>query len=306
MPTLTQPAIGSTAWGGDMNANLQALQTQLTNAMQGRVAFVSSTQIALQRYVGDTVEVGGLNVSIGSGGIALNTTDNLITSTGADAGAAMAASSLYYVYLSNSSASPFPTQLRASTTAPTFLNGVKYLGASGNAANWRFVGWVRTNASTQFQDDITGRLVVNYYNRLDKHLMANPGYVNDNADTTYAMSGNWAKANGGTNSTISLISNGEDASFIQVQAIYNTGAGQTAHAGPGIDGTAPTKIGSGYTSTVQTITVNDSQVLSEGYHTVDLYLATTGAGTVLFYADRSRLGAASDPRCSLILGIVKA
>src|SRR5437016_14441337 len=112
MPTLTQPAIGSTAWGTDMNNNLQVLQNQLTNAMQGRLQADSTTQMSLQRYSGDTVEVNGLNVSIGTSGITRLTTDNLITSTGADAGAAMAVSTLYYVYLSNANASPFPSQLR--------------------------------------------------------------------------------------------------------------------------------------------------------------------------------------------------
>jgi len=82
MPNLTQPVVGSTAWGTDMNANLQTLQNQLTNAMQGRIARASATQIALLRYIGDTVEVKGLNVSIGAGGIALNTTDHLIDSSG--------------------------------------------------------------------------------------------------------------------------------------------------------------------------------------------------------------------------------
>ncbi len=71
MPTLAQPAIGSTAWGADMNSNLQVLQNQLTNAMQGRIARVSATQVALQQYNGNTVEVYGLNVTIGSSGILL-------------------------------------------------------------------------------------------------------------------------------------------------------------------------------------------------------------------------------------------
>jgi hypothetical protein len=62
-----------------MNNNLQVLQNQLTNAMQGRIQRDSATQISLQRYTGDTVEVNGLNVSIGSSGLSRLTTDNLIT-----------------------------------------------------------------------------------------------------------------------------------------------------------------------------------------------------------------------------------
>ncbi len=306
MPTMTQPAIGSTSWGTDMNNNLQVLQNQLTNAMQGRVGYVSTTSIRLDRYTGDTVEVNGLNVSIGSGGLTLNSTDNLLSSDGTNSGGSMAASTLYYVYVSNANASYAPSSLRASATQYTTLNGVRYLAASGNGANWRFVGWVRTNSSTQFADSETQRFVINYYNRLDKMLFVCPAYANDNAVTSYTASGNWAKAHSGTDSTVAFISNGEDVSFIQIQAVYDTAASQNPHAGPGIDSTAPTKMGSGYSNTVQTITVNDSQVLSEGYHTVDLYLATSG-GAITFYADRGRIGGASvDVKATFLTAIIKA
>src|SRR5258708_2824303 len=82
MPTLTQPAIGNTAWGTQMNTNLQVLQNQLTNAMQGRLQRDSATQISLQRYSGDTVEVNGLNVSIGASGLARVSTDHIIDGSG--------------------------------------------------------------------------------------------------------------------------------------------------------------------------------------------------------------------------------
>ena len=56
---------------------------------------------------------------------------------------------IYYVYLSNSSASPFPSQLRLSKTAPT----EGYLAASGNGANWRCVGMVHLDENGQFATD---------------------------------------------------------------------------------------------------------------------------------------------------------
>src|SRR5688572_2238125 len=111
---------------------------------QGRMQALGANQLVLQRYGGDVVEVNGENVSLGASGIALLPTDSLITSTGADNESGMAAATLYYIYVSNSSASPFPSDLRASEVPPTFRNGIKYLGLSDNAANWRFVGWVRT------------------------------------------------------------------------------------------------------------------------------------------------------------------
>lgn len=70
--------------------------------------------------------------------------DNLIDAAGADASATPSASTLYYAYISNSAALPFPEELRLSATTPT--NG--YLG-SGNAAEWRFVGAAYLDGSTQ-------------------------------------------------------------------------------------------------------------------------------------------------------------
>ena len=46
----------------------------------------STTQISLQRYGGDDVEINGELVDPGSGGIACLTTDNLLSSTGTDSG----------------------------------------------------------------------------------------------------------------------------------------------------------------------------------------------------------------------------
>ena len=235
MPTLTQPALGSTAWGTQMNTNLQVLQNQLTNGMQGRIARVSATQIALQRYTGDTVEVNGLNVSMGSSGVALNTTDNLVTSTGADSGGAMAASTLYYVYLSNSNASPFATQLRASTTAPTAFNGIRYLGTSGNAANWRFIGYVRTDANTNFQDSDTQRFVVNYYNRIQKRLFLCPGYTNASTDTTWAIPSSWTRWNASASPMVEFLSNGEDHVEVGALACMFVTNGFRQHVGLGVD-----------------------------------------------------------------------
>ena len=55
-----------------------------------------------------------------SSDLTLLTTDNLLAADGTDASAAMAVSTLYAIYASNSSASYAPSDLRASATTPTY------------------------------------------------------------------------------------------------------------------------------------------------------------------------------------------
>lgn len=216
-------------------------QSLYQNIFQGRIQLDSTTQISLQRYNGDYVEVNGEIVSIGSSGKDLLTGHKLIDNTGAHAAAGMVASTLYYVYLSNSSATDSPLRLRASTTAPSKVNGVYYLGTSGNALNWRFVGWVYTNASINFQDQegtlggtvagntLPRRWVVNYYNRIWKRMMLCPSYSDGGSATSYNASTttDWLELNasGTANAHMSYINNGEDSpTFISHWEATNTGS----------------------------------------------------------------------------------
>ena len=122
----------------------------------GRLARNSTTQVQIEA-VSDThnfVFVNGERVSLASA-IVCNTGDYLVAADGSDSGVAVSASTKYYAYLSNSIVSPFfaPLDLRLSVTAPT--NG--YLGEDGDAENWRYVGLVYTNSSSQFTDFSTVR-----------------------------------------------------------------------------------------------------------------------------------------------------
>lgn len=78
------------------------------------------------------------------------TPHSLISVTGADTGLLPFASTLYYVYISNSQATFAPLSLRLSATSPT--NG--YLDNSGNANNWRWVGAVKVDASVSVTSDV--------------------------------------------------------------------------------------------------------------------------------------------------------
>lgn len=105
-------------------------------------------QIGPKGALRDTIAVNNELVSVATP-FTCDTTDNLITAIGADAGSGPSASTLYYAYVSNSQASFAPSDLRLSATAPT----AGYLAGSGNGAHWRFVGAVATDGSTQLAAD---------------------------------------------------------------------------------------------------------------------------------------------------------
>lgn len=267
----------------------------LANTFQGRIERTSATVVTLNRYNGDLVVVNNVEVAIGTSGIALATTDNLITATGADAGAAMAASTLYYVYVSNSSASFAPSDLRASATAPSRVSGVYYLGTSGNALNWRFVGYVRTSSATEFVDTETDRGVSNYYNRRPLTLRLRPGYVDDNLVTTYVFAAaNFTAVNGGTGATMSFIANGEDAVTAHLSANFSSAAGSNGRMGLGIDSTTQPENAQVCDSALALETTPPLTITpAQGYHTISM-LIQSGGVSVTVYADHSRLGAAAD------------
>lgn len=280
MPAMNKPSAGDTDWTTEINDNWSALENQLKDAFQGRLQLDATTQVSLRRYNGDVVEVNGKNVSLGAGGIALTKDDNLITSTGADAGAAMAASTLYYVYLANADASPFSADLRASATAPSSYNGVKYLGTSGNAANWRFVGWVRANGSTQFVDSESQRWVVNHYNR-----RALPLVVTDSTSSWTYTTATYRSWNNSTSNRVEFIANGEDPVVLHFHSnAFNSGAFRFG-VGIGLDSTSVNAAGVfpiGGVNNVVTAQAFFSSASTEGYHYLQLLEISEASGTTTF------------------------
>lgn len=115
----------------------------------------STIQIQLEALRAGThnfVVVAGEKVDI-SAPKTYSTSETLLSGTGTNTLATPSALTKYYVYLSNSVASYAPSSLRLSSINHT--SG--YLAASGNGANWRYVGLVWTNSSTQF--DTVGSVV---------------------------------------------------------------------------------------------------------------------------------------------------
>ncbi len=95
---------------------------------------------------GESVDISS-NVDCIVGASAANT----INSSGADSGSAPANSTLHHTYLSNSRISAaLQNKLRLSTTAP---NAKGYLGISGDAKEWRYVGSVFLNGGKQITDE---------------------------------------------------------------------------------------------------------------------------------------------------------
>ncbi|TXH54516.1 MAG: hypothetical protein E6Q97_10825 [Desulfurellales bacterium] len=182
----------------DLNAAVNLLSA-------GRLEYQSATQLRLNAWAGQYLDVGGeiQTVDGSTAGCQLAPTDNLISSSGTDAGAAMAANTTYYVYRSNSTASFAASDLRASATAPTNFRGDKYLATSGNGAKWRYVGMLRTNGSTQFSNSL---LVVSWLNRRLRRAIGK-----DTTDSWAYTTGSWRGANNGnSNWKIEFLSNGVD------------------------------------------------------------------------------------------------
>lgn len=276
---------------------------------QARMQRDSATQISLQRYKGRDIEINGKMLDPGAGGIAMATTDNRIDGTGADAGAALAALTLYYIYVSNEDATTFPSDLRASTVAPSLFNGVQYLGTSGNALNWRYVGMVYPNASTEFEDSLKKRFIANYYNRQRKPLQTTPAYVNDGLATSISFTSlTYAELNGGTDDFVEFITHGEDAvELILDGAWFHSLTTESGNAGIGRSSTSQP-----YKATRQAFTtankqhsfsVSDLWNPVRGRHSAHM-LFSTSAATLSVNTDLNRDGASNDPRCTTISGHV--
>ena len=254
--------------------------------------------LKLVQYSGNKVVVSGLTVVVPQTGLARNIGDNLINPIGADTGAPPAASTLYYVYVSNKRASFSPSSIRLSAQAPIFVNGVKYLGNAGNALNWRFVGWVRPNATPLFESSLKNRWIVNYYNRFALRLFTCPGYVNNNVTTKYVFNpGNFAPVHGGVDDHLSFISNGEDSVEYLFNAATDNIAGATQPSwaigvGEDSDTTPAVVVVSTYPFDAnafnQSQACGKSTLLSEGAHVLSMLMNVVSSGVNVFADSRKK------------------
>lgn len=270
----------------------------------GRLVAASGTVLDLRPFLGQLITVRDRQLLLQGTGVSNDiTADNLITATGADAAALPVAGSIYHVYVSESEAFPFPLSLRLSSTAPTAIDGINYLGAADNAARWLHCGWVRLSAGGQLVNTRTQRYVVNRYNQVFVPAECTPNYQDDNADDTWSInSAAWATVTvvNGTNS-FSFLGDGSSLELDLFTTLLTPDVAQTAQVGIGVSvnggattmaaacrfaaGAATAPVPGGCRTVIDTV---------EG----SLYTVTFRAqcvGTAVFLADMVRNGAAADP-----------
>jgi hypothetical protein len=271
----------------------------------GRLA-LSGADVAYETDVGTQIEINGEMVLCSSVNVCL-VTDETIDGNGDMSGLVPAGVTRHYAYVSNSRATSNALCVRLSLVAPTTYREFLYLGASGNAANWRFVGWVGTTSAPAFQDSESGRLVVNYYNRRTLSLRSQIGYNDNNAQTTFALnSATWTPLNGGTGASIQFVGNGEDAAVFGLDVSCSTVGAAVCGFGVSIDSsTAPNLAGILPAAAANSsVSVSLARTPSAGFRTLYALGMSGGVATTVI-ADMARNGAAADPPACVLWGAIQ-
>jgi len=279
-------------------------QKVVRGTFQARLQLDSATQISLQRYAGNWIEVDGKAVDVGSSGFAVTTTDGILTSAGGVSSTAPSTSTLYYVYVNE-------TQIRLCATGPSLVAGVYYLGSTPLQKTWRYCGAAYVDGSKNFNDSNAARDLANYYNRLRKPLFTCPDYVDDNIATTYTENtAIWTKANAGVGSDVTFVANGEDAVYLEIHLRGTLSVAGQYGCAVSIDGVAD--IDGAAESNVLSANERDHLSCSRlynpttaGFHTASLCIVVS-AGNLTVWADDTRRGAAADPAQTYMTGHIMA
>lgn len=176
---------------------------------------------------------------------------------------------------------------------------------------------VATNGTDGTTDDAGGsgatpgsRLLLSWYKPRPRNIQMCPGYVNDNASTTWTTtSTSWTAANAGVNSTFKFLSSGEYEAKFHLSAHTICGsAGIPAGVGIGIDTTTSPVVSNFNVSTTANSSptaCNYDGILSLGVHSISFCAVSfNGSSTVTYYADIARVGASADPMLTYITGTV--
>lgn len=176
---------------------------------------------------------------------------------------------------------------------------------------------VATNATDGQTDDAGGsgatpgsRLLLNWYKPRPRSIQCCPGYVNDNATTSYSATfTSWVAANGGTNATFKFLSSAEYAANLTLSAHgLATNISFLPGAGIGIDSTTSPAVSNfifANTTDSAPTSCTYSGILSLGVHSITLCLCSlNGSSSVTWYADANRNGATADTMITCIQGTV--
>lgn len=176
----------------------------------------------------------------------------------------------------------------------------------------RYRATVRASASGQVEDSLNKRWVVNYNNAVERKLFYCPGYVDDNASTTYLTSGtstNWVTAatlaGSGTAPTWVAIAN-RLARFMV--SCFGTGsAGSNIAVGISFDSATDCFAAGFAAQTSQTggHSIPYAYYPADGFHTAYLQIrADSTASRATVFADLARLGAGQDPYGTYLEGYI--
>lgn len=229
----------------------------------GRLAFVSATQIALQRYL-------GANLPLVSSGV---WRDRQIPSAGVTlSNATMAASTEYNIYAFwNVSA----IGLEFSTTAHAKDADTGIEIKSGDSTRL-LVGRIRTNASSQFADSATQRFVISWLNPIQSQVTKQMHTVDITSASTTFIELNGSASRG------EFISFGEDILITVGGHVSDSGGAVFIHLAVRLDGAAVAGgggIGQGYAANVWNYILARALVsAAEGYHYISPW-GTVGSGT---------------------------
>lgn len=275
--------------------NFQLVASGVTSPMpavqQGRLAYVSGTQIALQQATGNLMTMpSGQPVVIPSGGI---TSANGITAyiNGAT-GVALANSTLYYVYLAQIGGA---WVLDFSTTAYT-RDGTSGLPVKGGPDTTRlYLGMVRTNSSGQFVLSATQIFVVSYWNR-----RAINGFIASGTSYTTTSTG---FTNTSTAIRIEFLCHSDDPPQLRSQGTLNSadtsGNSDVVYVTLALDGSAVggqvqgNRLSNNNFWPSYPFAVDyDPPTITDGYHFLDLFYKVAGTspqGTVVVPANSIRV-----------------
>jgi len=260
--------------------------------------------------IGPNSVAGGVVIAPGLTSTFDTATQNAMAGTGLSTGALVSASAntVFAVYWC--SAGDFSGGLGFSTTMPTLQAGILSLGAGAIPIKCRFLGWIRTGAAGALVDDLQNRQVVNFLNRRPTALYLNPGYVNDNAVTTYNRnSATWTTLGAtAANSQCTFIGNGVDAAVFTFNAMIEGAPAGTVKFGIGLSTTQPlaegsfsANAGNRPSSACTYVFLPAANVL----HTPQM-LTQNSVNNATYVADTARDGAAADVPATLMVGVIQA
>jgi len=235
-----------------------------------------------------------------------NAMNNAAASTGATV--ASSVSTIFGVYWC--AAGVFAGGFGFSTAAPVIVDGLPLLNSSGDGLNCLFLGWIRTSAAGALVDTVQDRHVVNWWNRRRTFLYVNPGYVNDNAQTTYSRTLNVWGAVGVTAgaSTVSFIGTGLDSAEFRAHLMLTGAPVAYTGFGIGLSTTQPEAVASIPANAPN----NGSCAVSYQYIPTSGALASvtallhTNNNATAVVADVARTGAAADPPATAMWGSIWA